>query len=89
MKVFIPMGGLFVMDLIFYYAGIYDYSPYLRVPVETICRVGIAALCAWAVVCNRKVKGQLVEKYPRGIGKILAGSVRRPTNIQSTTFSLQ
>ena len=69
--VFIPMGGLFVIDSVLYHAGIYEVSPFLRVPVETLCRVGIAALFAGAVVCNRKIKSQLIEKYPQGFGRLL------------------
>ena len=65
------MGGLFVLDSIFYQTGLYDYSAFCRLAVQTFCRLGITALVAWAVTCNRKVKSQLIEKYPQGIGRLL------------------
>ena len=71
-KVFIPMGGLFVIETILYHTGIYEFTAFLKIPLQTLCRVGIAALCAWALVCNDKVKGQLMQKYPHGIGRLMA-----------------
>lgn len=70
-KVFVPMGGLFVIDFIFHFAGVYELSAFFRVPMQALCNVGVAALCAWAVVSNGKVKNQLIEKFPHGIGRLL------------------
>ena len=70
-KVFLIMGGLFLIDLVLYFSGFYKKSSYWKLPVETVCRMGIALACAWVFICNEKVKGQLVEKFPRGIGRLL------------------
>ena len=70
-KVFIPTGGLFLIDVIFKYAGMYELSAFVSVPMQTLTHVGAASLCAWAFVSTGKVKKQLVEKFPHGIGRLL------------------
>ena len=66
------MGGLFIIDAVFQHGGLYSYSVYVRLPVEIFCRVGIAGSCAWALVFNDRVKNQLAEKFPQGIGRFFA-----------------
>ena len=68
------MGGLFVIDTVLYFSGFYKRDSYWRIPAETLCRVGIALACAWVFLCNDKVKGQLIHKYPKGIGRLLLRS---------------
>ena len=71
MKVFLFMGGFFIIDSVFYFSGFYKTDSYFKVPVETVCRLGMVLACAWVFVCNEKIQGQLIEKYPRGIGRLL------------------
>ena len=60
-----------MVDIILDFFGFYNTNSYFKVPAMTICRVGFGLACAWVLICNEKVKGQLIEKYPRGIGRFL------------------
>ena len=64
------MGGLVIADFAIQYTGIYELNPYVKVPVEFVCRVGHALGFVWVFLFTGKARGHLSRKYPESFGKV-------------------